>query len=241
MIMKNLTKLLLGISLLFCQFSVNADDAAIKQAFHKIMPTTEIDSISSAVIPGLFEVMVGPKIYYMTGDGKYLLQGNIFDVEAKKDITDEKMAGARIKSINKIGLEQMIIFKPEVSKFTISVFTDIDCGYCRKLHAELDQYLAEGIAIHYLFYPRAGKGSESYKKAVSVWCAEDRNKALTLSKKGQQLPKKECDNPIDEHMRLARELGARGTPMMVTEKGAIFPGYIPAKQLKKALLMEKYN
>jgi thiol:disulfide interchange protein DsbC len=119
------------------------------------------------------------------------------------------------------------------------VFTDIDCGYCRKLHSEIDQYMAEGITINYLFFPRAGKPSESYDKAVSVWCASDRKAALTAAKKGETVPTKTCKNPIDDHMKLAEEFDVKGTPMIVTAEGAVFPGYLPAKQLLTVLESEK--
>ena len=120
----------------------------------------------------------------------------------------------------------------------VSVFTDIDCGYCRKLHSEMDQYLAQGITVRYLFFPRAGKGSDSYKKAISVWCATDRNKALTAAKKNEGLEAKSCDNPIDEHMQLGEDFGMSGTPMIVTGKGNVLPGYVPASQLVGILSKE---
>ncbi|NOT84829.1 MAG: DsbC family protein, partial [Methylococcaceae bacterium] len=121
----------------------------------------------------------------------------------------------------------------------VYVFTDIDCGYCRKLHSEIDQYLAAGISVRYLFFPRAGKGSDSYNKAVSVWCAKDRAKALTLAKQDKEIEEKTCPNPIDKHMQLAQEFEVRGTPMIVSDKGAVFPGYIPAKQLAESLATPK--
>jgi len=129
----------------------------------------------------------------------------------------------------------MIIFKPEKVKHVVTVFTDIDCGYCRKLHGEMDNYLAEGIEVRYMMYPRAGAGSESYKKAVAVWCSDDRNAAMTRSKQGKALDMKTCDNPIDQHMQLVQQLGARGTPFIVLESGDTQPGYVPAKQLAKLL------
>jgi thiol:disulfide interchange protein DsbC len=129
----------------------------------------------------------------------------------------------------------MIVFKPKATQHVIYVFTDIDCGYCRKLHSEIDQYLKLGIEVRYLFFPRAGKDSDSYFKAVTVWCAKDRNAALTKAKSGENLARKQCDNPIDEHMALAEAMGANGTPMIVTEKGVIMPGYVPAEQLLKML------
>ena len=218
---------------------VNADEAAIRQAMTKSMPSVKVDSVKPAVVKGLFEVVVGANIYYVSEDGKYLLQGRLVDVAARKDLTEEKLNVTRKLAIEKIGQANMIVFKPKITKYTVTIFTDIDCGYCRKLHSEIDQYLAQGITIQYLFFPRAGKGSDSYNKAVSVWCAEDRNAALTAAKKDQKLPEKTCDNPIDEHMQLSAEFDVKGTPMIISENGNVYPGYLPAKQLVEALENEK--
>ena len=218
---------------------VNADEAAIRQAMTKSMPSVKVDSVKPAVVKGLFEVVVGANIYYVSEDGKYLLQGRLVDVAARKDLTEEKLNVTRKLAIEKMGQANMIVFKPKITKYTVTIFTDIDCGYCRKLHSEIDQYLAQGITIQYLFFPRAGKGSDSYNKAVSVWCAEDRNVALTAAKKDQKLPEKTCDNPIDKHMQLAAEFDVKGTPMIISENGNVYPGYLPAKQLVEALENEK--
>ena len=231
----------LAVSILAMTFSVAsyADEAAIRQAMTKSMPSVKIDSVKPAVVKGLFEVVVGANIYYVSEDGKYLFQGRLVDVAARKDLTEEKLNGTRKLAIEKIGQANMIVFKPKISKYTVTIFTDIDCGYCRKLHSEIDQYLAQGITIQYLFFPRAGKGSDSYNKAVSVWCAEDRNAALTAAKKDQKLPEKTCNNPVDEHMQLAAEFDVKGTPMIISENGNVYPGYLPAKQLVEALESEK--
>ena len=218
---------------------VNADEAAIRQAMTKSMPSVKVDSVKPAVVKGLFEVVVGANTYYVSEDGKYLLQGRLVDVAARKDLTEEKLNVTRKLAIEKMGQANMIVFKPKISKYTVTIFTDIDCGYCRKLHSEIDQYLAQGITIQYLFFPRDGKGSDSYNKAVSVWCAEDRNVALTAAKKDQKLPEKTCDNPIDEHMQLAKKFDVKGTPMIISENGNVYPGYLPAKQLVEALENEK--
>ena len=236
--MKNITRIL-ALSL-FAMFSASviADEAAIRKALSTFMPQGKVDSIKPSEINGLFEVTMGTNIFYASEDGKYLLQGQLFDSEAKKSITESKMADVRKGALDKVGVQNMIIFKPETSKHQVSVFTDIDCGYCRKLHSELDQYMAQGITIRYLFFPRAGKGSDSYKKAISVWCAADRNKALTTAKKGENLDTKNCDNPVDAHMQLGEEFGMTGTPMIITEKGNLLPGYVPAKQLAGILSSE---
>jgi thiol:disulfide interchange protein DsbC len=203
------------------------------------MPSVKVDSVKPAVVKGLFEVVVGANIYYVSEDGKYLLQGRLVDVAARKDLTEEKLNVTRKLAIEKMGQANMIVFKSKITKYTVTIFTDIDCGYCRKLHSEIDQYLAQGITIQYLFFPRAGKGSDSYNKAVSVWCAEDRNAALTAAKKDQKLTEKTCDNPIDKHMQLAAEFDVKGTPMIISENGNVYPGYLPAKQLVEALENEK--
>jgi thiol:disulfide interchange protein DsbC len=231
---------LTGLLLSLCMLPfAHADEAAIRKAIQKSMPTAKIESIKPSEIKGLQEVVLGSSIYYVSDDGKYLLQGRLVDVENRTDLTEKKLGATRKTALERMGTDNMIVFKPKIAKYKVSIFTDIDCGYCRKLHSEIDQYLAEGITIQYLFFPRAGKGSDSYDKAVSVWCAKDRNAALTAAKKDQGLEKKTCDNPIDKHMQLATEFEVKGTPMIVTEQGNIYPGYLPAKELVQALQGEK--
>jgi thiol:disulfide interchange protein DsbC len=213
----------------------HADDAVIRKALQKSMPTAKIESIKPSEIKGLQEVVLGSSIYYVSDDGKYLLQGRLVDIASRTDLTEQKLGATRKAALEKMGVDNMIVFKPKIGKYKVYIFTDIDCGYCRKLHSEIDQYLAQGITIQYLFFPRAGKGSDSYNKAVSVWCAKDRNAALTAAKKDEKLESKTCDNPVDKHMQLATEFEVKGTPMIVTEQGNIYPGYLPAKQLVEAL------
>ena len=217
----------------------HADEAAIKKALEKSMPTAKIESIKPSEIKGLYEVVLGANIYYASEDGKYLLQGRLIDLANRMDLTEQRMGATRKTALEKMGTDNMIVFKPKIGKYKVSVFTDIDCGYCRKLHSEIDQYLAEGITIQYLFFPRAGKGSDSYDKAVSVWCAKDRNAALTAAKKDQKLDKKTCANPVDKHMQLAADFDVKGTPMIVTDSGNIWPGYLPAKQLVEFIISGK--
>lgn len=215
-----------------------ADEAAVKKSLAKFMPSEQIDRVKPSEINGLYEVVSGSNIFYASEDGKYLIQGQLFDAEAKKNITESKLAGVRKLALEKVGEQNMIVFKSPMQRNVVTVFTDIDCGYCRKLHSEIDQYLAQGITVRYMFYPRAGKGSDSYNKAVSVWCSSDRNKALTAAKKGDLPETKQCDNPVDQHMQLAESFGVNGTPMIITQTGNILPGYVPAQQLAKALVSE---
>jgi thiol:disulfide interchange protein DsbC len=219
----------------FALSNVYANEDAVKKALASSMPTAKIESVKPSEMKGVYEAVIEGNVYYVSEDGKYLLQGHLIDIKAKKDLTEEKLAAAHKQDLEAMGENNMIIFKAKIKKYQISVFTDIDCGYCRKLHSEMDQYLAEGITVRYLFFPRAGKGSESYNKAISVWCADDRNAALTAAKQGKNPESKQCKNPVDAHMALAEKFGVKGTPMIVTEKGNVLPGYVPAKQLAQAL------
>jgi thiol:disulfide interchange protein DsbC len=237
--MKKITQIT-GLLLLILMLSfANADDTVIRKAIEKSIPTAKIESIKPSEVKGLQEVVLGSSIYYVSDNGKYLLQGRLIDVDNRIDLTEQKLGATRKAALEKMGVDNMIVFKPKIGKYKVSIFTDIDCGYCRKLHSEIDQYLAEGITIQYLFFPRAGKGSDSYNKAVSVWCAKDRNAALTAAKKDQKLESKTCENPVDKHMQLATEFEVKGTPMIVTENGTILPGYLPAKELLATLQGEK--
>lgn len=236
--MKQQLKIIVLTLLSFSLLAVNnvyAGEDAIRQSLKKAMPSLKIDSIKTSEIEGMYEVALGGTILYVSGNGKYLIEGHLIDIAAKKDLTDVKLSDIRRQTIESFGEENMIIFKPEKSKHKVTVFTDIDCGYCRKLHSEMSEYMAEGITVQYLFFPRAGKGSDSYNKAVSVWCADNRKAALTAAKKGDTPEAKKCDNPIDKHMQLGAEFEVRGTPMIVTEKGTVLPGYVPAKRLAQAL------
>ena len=219
--------------------SVQADEKAVRETLLNAMPNLQIDSVKPSPIKDIFEVTLNGDIIYVSSDGKYLLQGRLIDTTTRTDLTEEKLSGARKAALEKLGQDKMIIFKPKIHTYTATIFTDIDCGYCRKLHSELDSYLTEGIQVQYVFYPRAGKGSESYNKAVSVWCTKDRNAALTAVKKDQKIESKTCENPIDEHIALAGSFDIKGTPMIVTEKGAVYPGYLPAKQLAEILKSER--
>ena len=236
--MKKITQLTGLLSVLFLPVA-HGDDAAIKKAMEKSIPTAKVESIKPSEIKGVSEVVVGSSLFYVSDDGKYILQGRLIDVEKGVDLTGQKLGNVRKHALEKVGKENMIVFKPKIGKYHVYVFTDIDCGYCRKLHSEIDQYLAQGIEINYLFFPRAGKGSESYNKAVSVWCSKDRNAALTAAKKDEKIDNKTCPNPVDRHMQLAEEFEARGTPMIVTESGNVYPGYLPATELLQVLQKDK--
>ncbi|MCP3869688.1 MAG: DsbC family protein [Gammaproteobacteria bacterium] len=207
----------------------------IRQNLTNLLPGLNVSDITPTPAPGLYEVLVGQRVLYVTGDGRYLIQGNLIDLKEKENLTEPRMNALKAKAVAEVGEDNMVIFGPKDAKHTITVFTDIDCGYCRKLHEEMEDYNREGIRIRYLFYPRAGLKSASYRKAVSVWCADDRNVAMTRSKAGEELEDRKCTNPVQAHYELGDQVGVRGTPALVLESGKMIPGYVPPERLSAIL------
>ncbi|MGB5198607.1 MAG: DsbC family protein [Sedimenticolaceae bacterium] len=200
-----------------------------------LLPDLQVDDIRTTPIQNLYEVSFGMRVVYVTGDGRFLVQGNVIDLETRTEITAGRQSALKLAALQEVGEDQMVIFGPEDAEHTVTVFTDIDCGFCRRLHSEMAGYNEKGIRIRYLFYPRAGIGSESYNKAVSVWCADDRKAAMNQAKAGQPVAPKTCDNPVDEHYALGQAMRLQGTPALVLESGETVPGYVPPDKLRQAL------
>ena len=207
----------------------------IRNSLKMLLPGLTPDTVNATPVPGLYELTFGPRIVYITEDGRYLVQGKLVDLETRKEITDERLSALKLDAMNKIGEGQMVVYGPEAPRHTVTVFTDIDCGFCRRLHSEMEQYNKQGIAIRYLFYPRAGIGSDSYAKSVSVWCADDRHAAMDLAKAGKDIPPRSCENPVDAHYELGQQMRIQGTPAIVLSDGEIVPGYVPPAKLRRAL------
>ena len=172
----------------------------------------------------------------MSNDGKYLISGKIIEVASKRDLTEASRAVARRSVFKNVTSAQMIVFAPSHPKYTVTVFTDVDCGYCRKLHSQIIDYNRAGIAVDYLFFPRDGIGSESYDKAVAVWCAADRRQALTDAKRGLAVPKANCANPVTVDYNLGIEGSeSRARYAIFTADGTQIGGYLSPSEMRAKL------
>jgi thiol:disulfide interchange protein DsbC len=197
----------------------------------------EVSDISDSPVPGVYEVAVGANVAYVTSDGRYIIRGDIYDTQTSSNVTEGTRAKARVSMLHSVDPASLIVFKPagEV-KHTITIFTDIDCGYCRQFHREIEQVTALGIEVHYLFFPRTGPNTESWTKADQVWCAADHNAALTRAKLGGEVPDASCTNsPVESHYALGQQIGVRGTPAIFNEAGDLIGGYLPPATLAKVL------
>jgi thiol:disulfide interchange protein DsbC len=202
----------------------------------KRFPGSRPEDFRASPLPGLFEYANGADILYVSADGKFALAGDLFDVASEDNLSEKRRREIRLALVSKVPENQMVIFGPRNARHTVTVFTDIDCGYCRKLHSEIARYNQLGIRVRYLFYPREGPDSESWGKAVAVWCSPNRNDAMTRAKKGENIGSPKCaSNPVAKDYDLGRDVGLRGTPAIVTEDGDLLPGYVPPDMLIKRL------
>lgn len=236
----------LGAALLLLALSMQAgaqviDKAErIKQRLLSSRPDLPITSVTATEAPGLYavELSVG-EVLYATEGGEYFVLGSLFQVkpDGLVNLTEEALNVTRKELLAGVEAKDTIVF-PSTSgetKSVLHVFTDIDCGYCRKLHKEIKQINALGIEVRYLAYPRAGLGSPSYGKLVTAWCAKDRNLALTELKNGDTVSSETCDNPVAAQYQLGGSMGVTGTPALVTSDGRLIPGYMPAQRLAREL------
>jgi thiol:disulfide interchange protein DsbC len=211
------------------------DFSAVEERIRALAPNAGSIAISETPIEGLLMVQVSGDIVYATSDGKYLIQGRVIDLDTREDLTEGAKAEVRREVMAEMDTSNQIVFAPEEPAYELTVFTDIDCGYCRKLHEQVPQYNEEGISIRYMAFPRAGIGSRSYEKAVTVWCSDDQQKAMTEAKAGVEMAPIQCDNPVAEQYQLGMSLGVSGTPALLTPDGQLIPGYVPPAQLRQRL------
>lgn len=225
--------------ILFAINSSHADVDSVRRALSERLPNLNVDSIRATPIPSLYELVLSGQVYYLSEDARFVVQGQITDLNSQENITEKRRSQLRLAVINELDDDQTILFAPKGEvKHTVTVFTDIDCPYCQKLHQEVPKLNAEGVAVRYLLYPRAGIGSRSYHTAVSVWCSSDRNQALTDAKAGKSVDSKQCANPVKDHLAVGERVGLRGTPYMVSDGGTTIPGYQSARKLLATLSKE---
>jgi thiol:disulfide interchange protein DsbC len=200
------------------------------------LPGASPNDVAPTPIPGVYEITMGGLIAYVSEDGKYLLSGNVYDLDTQMNLTAARRNAARAKALAAASESQMIVFGPANAKMTVTVFTDIDCGYCRKFHQQIAEVNKAGVRVRYMMYPRTGPGTESWKKAEQVWCAADRRDALTRSKRGETVKSKACgDGPIQAQYQLGSDLGVEGTPAIFTQNGDYIGGFLAPDELVQSI------
>ena len=213
-----------------------ADDAekVVRETFKKISPNSNPTSVTKSELPGFYQVLVDASVYFISADGKYLIRGNVFDIASHEDVGEKQVAALRRTVLAKIPASKQIVFAPAKPKYTVTVFTDVDCPYCREFHKKIDDYNKLGIAVNYVFYPLPiHPGAD--KKAEAVWCSANRNASYTDAMAGKDPGKKTCENPIAELTDIGKAMGVDGTPAIFTPEGDHVGGYVPPDQLAAKL------
>ncbi|MCL6415850.1 thioredoxin fold domain-containing protein [Aestuariirhabdus sp. Z084] len=244
--MRQLKLLVTGLLVALFSLQLSADQAAddkaaetIRSAFQQLDSTVEITEVMPTPIKDLYLVVIGSSnLVYVTADGKHVLQGDLLNIGHQPVVNLTEMVRSQINAKLLAGFPQdkMIVFPAEgPAKASITVFTDVDCGYCRKLHAEVPELNALGIEVRYMAFPRGGKRAPAYDIMQNVWCADDQRQAMTDAKRGKSIASKSCDNPVQEEFELGMQLGVRGTPALFLDDGTMIPGYRPAEDLARDL------
>ncbi len=214
--------------------------AALAKKLSQARPDLKVTGVEDTEIKGVEKVQIdGRGTIYVIEDGKYFFVGDLYRVEEGNlvNVTEQAKNVEREELLASLDKDDMIVFSPKGKvKASITVFTDVDCGYCQKLHQEVPAMNDMGIEVRYLAYPRAGIGSPSYEKIASAWCADDKQDALTKLKQRQSIPTNVCENnPVAEQFELGHAMGVTGTPSLILENGEMVPGYLPAQQLAQRL------
>ena len=205
----------------------------IRNVLSVLIPDETINRIRTTPFSDLYEVLMGPNIIYISGDGRYVLKGELLDMQQRVNLTENERAVARKTIFAGLQKDEFIEFSPKAPEHTIYVFTDIDCSYCRRLHRDVPVLNESGISVRYLAFPRGGMGSNTANMMEAVWCADDRKQALTDAKNGKKITSKQCPNPVEREYLMGQQFGVRGTPAIYTEDGEELSGYVPPAELLK--------
>ncbi|MEP2651518.1 MAG: bifunctional protein-disulfide isomerase/oxidoreductase DsbC [Paraglaciecola sp.] len=239
--MKKRTKISNIIAGLILSISFTASAADETETYEQVKSKIEknlrmqVSSIGDAPVSGLLQILTERGLFYTSTDGKYLLQARIFDVEdGMRNITEDTLGKVRIDGL-KTFENDIIEYKAKDEKYVVNVFTDITCGYCRKLHNQMDEYNNLGITVRYLAFPRAGINSASYNDMVSVWCADNPQEAMNNAKAGSNVTSKSCSTKVAEQYVFGQQIGVGGTPNIILPDGSVIPGYQPPSKLEEAL------
>lgn len=200
------------------------------------IPGVKPEDLRATPVPSLYELTRGSDIAYVTADGKYGISGDMIELAKNDNLTETRRREIRAQQIEAIPESDMIVFGPLNPKYTVTVFTDVDCAYCRELHRQIGDYNRLGIRVRYISFPRTGPNTDSWTKAEEVWCSPNRNEALTRAKLDQPLEAKPCtNNPVARTYALGQDFGLQGTPAIVLADGEMIGGYLPPQQLLQEL------
>ncbi|WP_090202565.1 DsbC family protein [Ectothiorhodospira magna] len=232
--------LILILTALLAAPAVAAADAQVLQHLKErvsiLVPSVEPDSIRETPIKGLYEVRYGAQLFYISRDGDYVVDGELVELDSRRSLTAVARSEGRREMLAGMDQAGMVVYPPKGdTQHVITIFTDVDCPYCRRLHEEVPALNAQGVEVRYLMFPRTGEGSATFRKMVSIWCADDRASAMNQVKQGQSIETKTCETPVRDHVIMGQMMGINGTPAILLDSGDLVPGYRTADDLMEMI------
>ena len=234
-------RFLLALLAAFSLFPVAAQQAddgleQVRVKVGEMFDMIDAKDVNPSPVDGWYTIQKGSVVAYISSNGRYLLQGDLIDLEQNVNMSEAVRNDARRELMSTVKDEDVILFSPAKKKYSVSVFTDVECTYCRRLHGQIDEDLAHGIEVRYLMYPRNGPTSRAWSTAEEVWCSNDRNSALTAAKSDRKFASTNCDaSVVQEQYDMGQDIGLSGTPAIVLDDGSLISGYLPPDQLKAKL------
>jgi thiol:disulfide interchange protein DsbC len=205
-----------------------------REAIAKKITGLKPEDVRMSPIAGVYEIAKDTQIGYATSDARYAILGDLIDLDSDANLSENRRRTIRNRLLDTVPESEMLVYGSKTAPYTLTIFTDIDCGYCRKLHSQMAEYNRLGIRVRYLFFPRSGPNTESWHKAESVWCSSNRNDALTRAKNGENVKSTKCPTHIiSRDFDLGQKLGVDGTPAIFLPTGELLPGYSPPAELVK--------
>ena len=215
---------------------LDQDLQLVREKMSGLFDSIAPENINASPVDGWYMIQKGSVVAYVSRDARYLLQGDLIDLDQQLNLSEVSRTDARRELMSTVTDEQVITFSPAEVKYSVSIFTDVDCAYCRRLHSQIGEYMAQGIEVRYLLYPRNGPASKSWNTAEEVWCSADQNNALTMAKLDRKFETSSCDASIvSSHFVMGQEVGLSGTPAIVLDDGTLIGGYVPPDQLTQRL------
>jgi len=218
-----------------------AAEQMVRQVIATLSSKAHVDAIEPAPLPGFYQVIASGQMLYVSADGKYLLNGDLLDLQKKKNLNDDAWARFRMGELAKVPASERIVYAPAHPRYTVTVFTDVTCPFCRSLHEHIAAFNKAGIAVEYLAWPRegltttSGRPTPTSTEMASIWCAGDRQAALTAAFTGHAPKPASCSNPVSREFELGARLGVNGTPTIIGPNGHVLGGYLTPEQLQAAL------
>ncbi|MFA7321306.1 MAG: DsbC family protein [Dokdonella sp.] len=221
-VLRALCVLVFGLALLP---ALAAEGDAARATIQKTAPLQSISAFRQSALPGYYEGVIGGKVVYASADGRYLLRGTVEDTAEGVDLSEASMAAKRLQVLAGLGVDQRLSFAPAQPKYRLTVFTDVDCPYCRRLHSRIDEYNALGIAIDYVFFPLSIH-PDADRKSIAVWCSSDRKSAYSAAVAGQAMDSATCPNPLLQMRQAGNEIGVGQTPTAIAADGGMIDSRI---------------